>query len=78
MYFAMSDDGRGSDVGVGEKERKRIRDGGRGEWEDYFGCIDRSTGTKVHASSTLFCAALFSERWVPGWKYIHIYIYIDI
>lgn len=24
--------------------------------EDYFGCIDRSTGTKVHASFMLFCA----------------------
>lgn len=27
-----------------------------GKNEDYFGCIDRSTGTKVHATSMLFCA----------------------
>jgi len=30
--------------------------GNVGENEDYFGCIDRSTGTKVHASFMLFCA----------------------
>lgn len=55
MYFAMSRDNEEQ----GEEGREAR------ENEDYFGCIDRNTGTKVHVSSMLFRAALFSERWVP-------------
>lgn len=52
----------------GDGQRVMRGSGNAGENEDYFGCIDRSTGTKVHASSMLFYVALFSERWVPEWK----------